>query len=116
MSKSIKGASEAQSVQILAAALALGMSLGMVGATAADAADSPTHTIKGESADHKVTNEEYLKLHGGSTHKVGGQDTDKVASTIKLQGQTTHKVTQTIKLDGATHKVDGQTTHKTDGN
>lgn len=115
MSKSIKGTAEAQTAQILGAAFALGMSLGMVAATAADAADAPAYAVKTSGADHKVANAEYLKLHGASQDKVGGQVTRKGASVVKLHGQASGKFNHTLKLDGVNHKVNGQTTHKVAG-
>jgi hypothetical protein len=135
VTKSNKTEAGERSAQILGAALALGMTLGMVTANTAVAADADQHTIKlddshaikGETSPHKLSSTEYLKLHGVSengsqtiklhdSHAIKGESSaHKLSSTeyLKLHG-VSEKGSQTIKLDG-TQSVKGQQTIKLQG-
>jgi hypothetical protein len=106
MTKSTK--TDTQAVQILGAALALGMSLGMLPSTAASA----------EEMKHQQTD----KLEGASTakhqqtDKLEGASTAKHQQTDKLEGASTAKHQQTDKLEGtSTIKLNNQNTRKPPG-
>lgn len=98
MTKTTATEADARAIELLGAALALGLTLGMV--SAANAAD--------------LTQPQVQRSIKGETIKLD-QSTIKQHQNIKLDQQSTIKQNQTIKLDQQTIKLDSAKAHKVQG-